>query len=352
MTSIQTQGAAPPPTSRRWLRYAVSLVLTFVFLYIAFRGTNPADLASSLRDANYWWIWLSLLALLVSHVLRALRWRYLLYPIKPDISLRNLFSGVMIGYMLNNILPRAGEIGRPFVIGKLERISAGAALGTIVVERIMDTVSFLILVAALPFVYQGPLRESFPWLAKSGVIGAAVVLPATLVIIFLMLRRDWADAMLSRLTRIFPKRIAPRVERLTHSFLDGFSFLKSPRHFLVIGVLSVFVWGLYAVMVWCGLRAFGLDGVVGAGGAIVVLAISSIGVAIPTPGSTGTYHAFASQTLIALFGVDQAIALSFATVTHGIGFVSTTVIGLYYFVKDRITLGDAMRFRRPGQAGE
>jgi uncharacterized protein (TIRG00374 family) len=160
-----------------------------------------------------------------------------------------------------------------------------------------------------------------------------------------MLRRNWADAVLSRLTRVFPAGLARRIERFTHSFLDGFVFLKTPRHFLVIGVLSVVIWGLYGVMVWCGLKAFGLAEALGFSGAIVCLAISSIGVAIPTPGSTGTYHAFASRTLIALFGVGQATALSFATVTHAVGFVSATAFGLYYFLADRIVLGDAMRSR-------
>lgn len=338
--------AAPP---RRWLQYTVSAVLTLLFLYFAFRGTNPSELAAALAGADYWWILANFLALMSSHLLRALRWRYMLFPLKPDIGLRNLFSALMIGYMLNNVLPRAGELGRPYVIGRLERISAGGAFGTIVVERIMDMVSFLILVASLPFLYRGPLRESFPWLTQSGVILAAIILPATAVIVLLMWRRDLADALLVRLTRILPRGAGSRVERLTHSFLDGFSFLKTPRHFSVIGVLSVLIWGLYAVMTWCGLRAFGLDDELGLAGAVVVLAISSIGVAIPTPGSTGTYHAFASQTLIALFGVANATALSFATLTHAVGFVSSTLFGLYYFVTDRITLGDAIRsVRRSG----
>lgn len=346
-----TPQATPSQTSpRRWLQYAISAVLTLVFLFIAFRGTDPAELLASLRAADYRWILANFVVLMVSHLLRALRWRYLLYPIKPDIGLRNLFSSLMIGYMLNNVLPRAGEIGRPYLLAKAERIPAGASFGTIVVERIMDTLSFLILVAALPLLYRGPLRESFPWLTQSGVVAAALIIPATAVLVVLMLRRDWADAVLSRVTRLLPPGFARRVERLTHSFLDGFSFLKSPRHFLIIGVLSVLVWGLYAVMTWCGLKAFGLEEL-GFSGAVVLLSISSIGIAIPTPGGTGTYHAFASQTLILLFGIGNATALSFATLTHAVGFMAGTVFGLYYFLADRVTLGDAMRQRQADPGG-
>jgi hypothetical protein len=66
-------------------------------------------------------------------------------------------------------------------------------------------------------------------------------------------------------------------------------------------------------------------------------------VAIPTPGSTGTYHAFASQTLTRLFGVDATTALSFATATHAIGFIGITLLGLWFFLKDHLSFSEAVR---------
>ena len=336
--------------SRTVLNYSLSALLTVVFLYLAFRGTDVASLLEAMRRANYVWIFVNLIVLLAAHVLRAWRWRYLLEPMKRGIGLRNLFSGVMVGYMTNNVLPRAGELVRPYLIGRLESISKGAALGTIVVERIMDILSFLLLVAAMPLLYSGPLTESFPWLTQAGVMLTCILVPAIALLIALMIRRDWTDRLLGLVTRLLPDRLARRVQGLFHSFLDGFLFVKNPRNFLVIFILSVLIWLLYALMNYAALLAFGLGSAVGLRGAIVVLAISSIGIAIPTPGSTGTYHAFASQTLIRLYAVDQATALGFATVSHAVGYIMATVIGLYFFLKDKVSFAEALQKRRGAPA--
>ena len=120
---------------RRRLRYLLSLVLMVVFLLFAFRGVDLGSVLDTLRSADYGWILASVVPLMASHLLRAFRWRYLLDPIKQGIGLRNLFSGVMVGYFFNNILPRAGELARPYALAKLESIPKGAAFGTIVVER-------------------------------------------------------------------------------------------------------------------------------------------------------------------------------------------------------------------------
>lgn len=335
------------PRVKFFLKYAASAALTLLFLYLAFRGTDFRSLLDALASANYWWIIPSLAAMLTSHYVRAWRWRYLLDPMKPHVGLRNLFSGVMIGYMVNNVLPRAGELARPYAISKLESIPGGAALGTIVVERVMDIVTFLLIVAALPLLYYGPLEESFPWLAQAGIITAAATLLLVIIAVVLMVRRDWTTSLIGLFTRFLPQRLGRRVEKLSHSFLDGFLFLKRPRNFVVIGVLSVLIWFLYALSTYVAFYAFGLENTLHFREAVVTLAISSIGVAIPTPGATGSYHALTSQTLVKLFAVNQALALSYATVTHAAQFVVVTIIGLYYFLKDRISFSLAVRKEEP-----
>ena len=322
------------------LRYIVSILLTVVFLYFAFRGTDLATMYASMKGANYWWILLMFAFLIASHIVRAWRWRYLLEPMKPNIGMRNLFSAVMVGYMVNNVVPRAGELVRPYTIGKLERIPKSAAFGTIVVERIIDTISFLVLVAIMPLVYNGPLRETFPWLDAARVAISIFTFVLVAVVVALVVRRVWADAVIGVVEKMLPDRLAKMVNRLTHDFLDGFLFLKRPKYFFLILMQSVAVWYFYICMVYMAFFAFDLN--LDFGAAIVIQAISSIGVAVPTPGGTGSYHMFASQALSKLFNVPDEIALSYATVTHGFGFIGTMIIGLYFFFKDHIKVSEAV----------
>ena len=338
--------ATPSSPARTWtrplLRYGISALVTLVFLYLAFRGTDFHKLLVSMREANYWWMIPNFACLMLSHYLRAWRWQYMLEPVKTRISLRNLFSGVMVGYMMNNILPRAGELARPYALAKAEGIPKSAAFGTIVVERIIDTVSFLVLVVLIPVVYRGPLKESFPWLTEAGVIISAATALVLGFLIMLMLRRDWTDRALDIFRKVLPARIEVKLDGWVHAFLDGFLFLKHPGRFLIIFMLSVSIWGLYILMTYAAFFAFGLQDQVGLSGAMVVLAISSIGTALPTPGGTGSYHAFTSQSLTRLFAVDATTALSFATVTHAVGFIGVTMIGLYFFLRDQIRVGEAV----------
>ncbi len=329
------------PRLRSILRYGVSAIITVLFLYIAFRGTDFGELYESMSQANYWWMLPNFACLMLSHYLRAWRWRYMLEPVKANLSMRNLFAGVMVGYMMNNILPRAGELVRPYTVGKLEGIPKSAALGTIVVERIIDMVSFLVLVALIPLVYHGPLEESFPWLANTGILVSAFTILFLGVFVALARRRDWADVLIRLLGEILPLRVRERLEGWVHAFLDGFMFLSRPGRFIIITVLSCLIWLLYVLMVYVAFFAFNIQHL-GFAGALVVQAISSIGVALPTPGATGTYHAFTSQTLIRLYDIDATLALSYATITHAVGFVGATIIGLYYFLRDNIKVREAV----------
>jgi uncharacterized protein (TIRG00374 family) len=329
--------------NRRILHYLFSIALTAGFLYAAFRGTDLGQLASAIASADYLWLFVMFLLLMLSHCLRSWRWRYLLEPIKPAIGFRNLFSGVMVGYFINNILPRAGELVRPYTLGKLESVSRSSALGTIVVERMMDTATFLFLLAIIPVVYDGHLRDTFPWLGEAGIILMAIMTGIFVVITLLMVRRDMTNAVVSFLSKVIPTKGHARFAQVVHAFLDGFLFLKRPGNFLVIFLLSAGVWLLYIAMTKAAFHALHLEQQLGWRASIVVLAISSIGIAVPTPGSTGGYHFFTAQTLTRLFLVPEETALGFATLTHGVGYIGVTLVGLYFFIHDHVRISEAVK---------
>lgn len=322
-------------------RFVLGVALTLVLLWLAFRGTDVAVVLDVMKRANHWWMLVMFVCLVASHLVRAWRWRYLLEPIKPNIGVRNLTSGVMVGYMMNNVLPRAGELVRPYTIGMLEGIPKSAAFGTIVVERLIDGIAFLVMIASIPLVYSGPLRESFPWLEDARVAISIATIGGMGILLALVIRRDWAATVTHFVSGFLPHRFRERLERLLHHFLDGFLFLKNPRRLPLIIAQSVAVWFLYICMMYAAFFAFDLG--LNFDAAIVVQAISTLGVAVPTPGGTGSYHVFATQSLNKLFGVPKEIALSYATFTHAVGFIGITLIGLYFFFKDHIKMSEAVQ---------
>jgi uncharacterized protein (TIRG00374 family) len=326
-------------------KYLLSIFLTLFFLYFAFKDTDFVRLWEELRRANYWWVLPMFPLLMLSHLFRAWRWEYLLRPVKRDLRFRNLFSALMVGYMINNVLPRAGEFVRPYAINKLEGVSRSTAFGTVFVERIFDVVSFMVVIALIPLVYSGPLTQAFPWLEETGIWLTAATFAFLGLFTFLMLRRDIVMRILKSFTKRLPAGKAQLIEHVTHSFLDGFLFLKDTQSYLIIAALSVVVWGLYIVMMYIPFYAFGLTErySLGMGAAMVVQAIGSIGILIPTPGGTGPYHYFTIQTLTKLYGVDDELARSYATVTHAVGFIGVTLVGLVYFLRDRLHMADVMK---------
>ncbi|HUL45224.1 MAG TPA: lysylphosphatidylglycerol synthase transmembrane domain-containing protein [Bacteroidota bacterium] len=324
------------------LKYLFSIFVTLFFLYFAFRGTDLSNLWQILSGANYWWVLASLPPLFISHLFRAWRWEYLLRPVKPNLRFRNLFSAMIVGYMLNNVLPRAGEIARPYAIGKLEGVSRSAAFGTVFMERIFDVLSFMVVIALIPVVYSGPLTQILPWLEETSIWISAITLAILACLVFLMIRRDIVVRFMNFLSRFLPKKYADIVSRITHSFLDGFLFLKDRRSYAMIVFLSAMVWIFYIIMMYLPFLAFGLtrDHGLDWNAALVIQAISSIGFMMPTPGATGSYHYFVIESMTKLYGVNMEIARSYATVTHAVGFLATMVVGLYFFLKDKLHLSE------------
>lgn len=335
--------------TRTTLQYLFSIALTVIFLFLAFRGTDVNKLVDAFSKANYWWALAMFPVLMLSHALRAWRWRYLLQPIKSEMRFRNLFSALIIGYMMNNVLPRAGEFVRPYAIGKLEGLSRSAAFGTVLMERILDIISLMILIAFIPLVYSGPLTEALPWLEETGIWISVITLVVLVFFIFLMFRRDVVIGVLNFFTRRLSKRHAELVERITHSFLDGFLFLKETKNYFAIIVLTILVWCLYVVMMYLPFFAFGMvtSYNLDLRAAMVVQAISSIGILVPTPGATGPYHYFTIQTLTKLYNVDDDLARSYAVVTHAVGFIGVTLVGVFYFLKDQLHMSEVMRQKLP-----
>jgi uncharacterized protein (TIRG00374 family) len=324
------------------IRSIFGILLAAVFLYLAFRGTDFDQLWSSLENVRYEWILLLVPIGLLSHFLRAVRWKYLLEPVKRPTSVHNLFSAVMIGYMINNVLPRVGELVRAYVAGKMEGMPKSSTLGTVVIERIIDLATFSFLLCVVLFVYPQTLSAFVEDVSSVRLLflGGSVV--TLLLFVLLFLKSESFFRTLRFVRYVVPGKLKGKVDSLIDSFLSGMQVSKLRPRFLHIALYSLLIWGLYGLALYVPFFAFapmrelGLD----FGAAMVMLTFSAVAFVLPAPGAFGTFHSFLSVALVRIYGVDSVTALSYSIVTHETAYVVIMVVGVVYFLKDHIKVSD------------
>jgi glycosyltransferase 2 family protein len=325
---------------KKVFKYSIGVVLSLAFLYFAFKGINFNELMATLAGANYFWLFVFFVIQIVSHLIRAWRWKYLINHIKPDISIRNLFSSVMIGYMVNNFIPRGGEIARPYSLGKLENISIPSALATVIVERVLDVLTLLVLVIFIMMYNYNLLITNFPWLKFAVIVSVIISLIGFGFFILLSLKTEFTFKIIKKFTSFLPEKIAGKIESLIRAFIEGLLVIKDPKNYLYIFITTVLLWAAYSFQWYVPFYSFNMvhDYSLTLISALMLNVIVAIGIMIPVPGSTGTYHAFCIQSLTGLFLVHSATAAAYATVTHAVGMIGITIVGLYFFLKDNMKL--------------
>lgn len=323
-------------------KYMIGIVLALLFLYFAFKDVDLKLLLSTLSSANYFWIFVFFLIQVISHIIRAWRWRYLLNHIKQNIPVRNLFSSVMIGYLVNNFIPRGGEIARPYALSKLENIPVSSALATVIVERVLDVLTLLLLLIFILIYNYDSLIYNFPWLETAVIIALIFSALGIGFLIVLSIKTDFAFKIITKFTSMLPKKIAEKIEALIAAFVEGLLVIKNPKSYLNIALGTALLWFAYTMQYYIPFYAFNMANTYSLTimSALILNSILAIGIMIPVPGATGTYHAFCIQALTGLFAVDVATAAAYGTVTHAVGLIGITVIGLIFFLKDNIKLSN------------
>ncbi len=330
------------PHLKNILRSVFGILLAAIFMVIAFRGTDFDSLWASLKGVHYEWILLLVPIGLLSHYLRAVRWKYLLAPVKEPTSVNTLFSAVMIGYMINNVLPRVGELVRAYVAGRLENMPKSSTLGTVVIERIIDLATFFFGLCVVLFLYPQSLEAITDDPASLRVVFLAGSVLVLVLFILLFLKSESFFRSFRFLRILVPKKYKPNVDRLLDSFLSGMQVSKLRPHFARITVFSLLIWAFYGLALYVPFFAFdsirdlGLD----FGAAMVLLTFSAVAFTLPAPGAFGTYHSFLSLALVRIYGVDPVTALSYSIITHETAYIVIMVVGIAYFLKDHLKVSD------------
>jgi uncharacterized protein (TIRG00374 family) len=311
------------------LKYIISIILAAVFLYIAFRGVNFQQVIGYVSHASLLWILILIISNLTSHLLRALRWKVILSSVKKDTSFKNLFGSLMIGYGVNCVVPRLGEITRSVLVGKWENISRSSMLGTVILERVIDMIFFCIAVFLSALMWSENIYINFPWL-KSALYLTTFLMLLSFFFLFLIIRfKEKFYNSIVRILSLFSAKLAHKAIYVFEMLIQGFSSLKGTKNYLFTFTLSIIIMLNYALNSYLGFYILGMQNNVTFSMAWVLMSISSIGNMIPTPGGLGSYHVIATKVLVLLFHFRQAESLAYAVLTHFISyflFIFTAII--------------------------
>jgi glycosyltransferase 2 family protein len=327
---------------RHWGKALVGIAVTVLLLWWALADVTFSDVWANIRVGNFWLLLASVFVATTGFGIRALRWKVLLHPVKPDTTLHSRLAGVSIGFMANNILPaRVGEFARAYAFSRLEPVSASAAFGSLVVERFMDGVVLLLFLVVPVFTPGFPSGGALSTgaggaLLRAGVVAVSVVLAALVVMAV------WPRAFVraaERVAGLLPGPVARPIVGGLEAFLGSVAIMRDPRLLALGFAWSIFFWSWHGVSFWLGMLAFGID--TGFVSAIFTEAVVAFGVALPSaPGFFGTFHFAANVALSDVYGVPEAQSLAFAFGYHFGGWIPITLIGLWYAWKLGISLGE------------
>jgi uncharacterized protein (TIRG00374 family) len=327
-------------SSRRW-RLAGGALLALVLLALFFRGVDFQELGTAFRTANHLYLAGVVAITIVTYFLRAWRWGSLLEPL-ARVPMRDLVSATFVGFMTGLLVPRAGEVVRPYLISRRHPIRTSAGFASIILERLLDVVSVLSLFALYLYVLPTPaLQTRGPLLGYLKLGGALAGLLAAAVLVLLLLLHGHAEAvvkMLRRLLSPLPERWVDVVARAVSTFAEGLAVLKaSPRHLLAIFGQSLLVWLSIDVGIWWSNRAFGLD--LPFHTSFLMVAFLTVGVAVPTPGAVGGFHEFYLLALTQAYGVDNHTAAAAGIACHALTNLPVLVLGLALLGREGLTMG-------------
>ncbi len=326
--------AAPPRTARRrTLMWIVGLGVTALCLWLAVRDVPLREVGAVLAGTN----WPVLLVLgvpaqIAAIYLRARRWRHLTDVIQP-IAVFPLFRATSIGFMANNLLPgRAGEVVRAWVLSRETGASGAGILGTVVLERVIDSITFLALASVV--LWASGTRALGGGLMAGAAVSLliALILPVA-ILVWLRIAPEQALRFMHRtLTLVLPARLSEQVEGLLQRFAKGLGSLRGGSHLFWVSVDSVLLWAVVSVIpFYAGTLALDID--LGSvtrtlAAAYVTLAAVGLAVAIPAaPGFFGTFH-LACKEALGVFGVPDSRAFAMAVLVHGTFWITVTGLGL------------------------
>lgn len=305
---------------RTILQYIFFLGLGIFLIWWSVKDLTAEDkshIKKALSTARYWIIIPVFIALFAAHLVRAMRWRLLMQSLGYNPSIANAFFAVLIGYMTNHAVPRLGEVVKCTLLARYEKIPFDKLIGTIILERIVDAITLLIVFGITLIIQPGIYTQlteaifnpisigSKPQPGHTGISSSLVLLIAAGIIITLiavwMIRKKKNLKDLAELIKSIGRRIWEGVSSIRH--------LKKRKQFIF---LTILLWTLYLSGGYLGFMAFRETQEYGIREAFSILSAGSIGMVV-TPGGIGAYSYLVEKTMV-IYGLNTGIAAAFGLI--------------------------------------
>jgi hypothetical protein len=313
------------------LKFLGFLALGILLLWLAFRNVNFKSLAKNLKEANYYWLVLSIFFSLLAFVLRARRWQLLINPLGFHPTFWRTFHAMMIGYMANIALPRIGEVTRCVVLGKKEKIAVDKLIGTVIIERTIDLLSVLLFLIVIiltsktlinKFLKESifmPLREkalsviNLPWIFWALLAFFAVAA------LYLMIR--YRKSL--RKFRFFSKMFD-----IAKGVITGLKTITNLNRKWEFIFLTISIWVSYAIMTWVVVFCLKSTSDITFWNSLIILVVGGLAMSVPVQAGFGAFHWAVSQVLIVMHGISREDGLTYAILSHESQIIFEILVGL------------------------
>jgi len=321
---------------RTHLQFFIGLIISAAAIYLSLRKIDFNALWAALHAVNFLFFIPAIAGQLTCFFLKGTGWRYLLLPAKKDLRVISTTTVLIIGLMVNNLLPaKMGELARGYLMGEREKLPKTLCLSTVAVEHLLDILILTIfLIILLPFV------SLPPWLRTSGML---VGLAATgmIVMLFIVMRREEKFlGWIYRLLQFLPGRFQEKIQAILNNIFQGLRVVTG-RYIFYASAAILLMWVMafgvaYLILLACGLF-------LPFQAAVMVVVFAAFGKIIPSsPGAIGTFH-YLVLLVVMSFQVGKEAALGYAIILHALTFLIETSLGIALVFAGNLSLGKITR---------
>ena len=333
MTPADTQNARKKSRKGDILKMIVFLGIGIFFIYWFLLKLEPEQKASiwqSFVEADYAWVGVAMAVCLLSHLVRALRWRLLFRPIGYNPNVNNTFGSVVVAYLANLAFPRAGEVVRCATLRTSENIPIEKSLGTVVTERLVDILAFAIVVIIGMLVMFGQAKD---WLYNTlsekydnlpNMTAIVSVLLCLVLLAFIGYKLLWK--------RLLTIPLFKKIDDMVRGMIDGLKsiFHMGGRRTLLFIVYSIVIYLLYILGGLVIFHAFGETCHLGLRAAFVVYLLGTVGMTF-SQGGIGVYPVLV-QVALGIYGISMEVGTACGWLLWGCQQAAVLVVGAAYLI--------------------